>query len=76
MTPQAFCYFLQGFFELSEGSSLSVTQVGIIRKKLSSVFQHVIDPSFPEEIQQPLTDAHNSGNDAIWIIDYEEGEKC
>lgn len=46
MTPQEFCYWLQGYFELSmEGSkSINEYQVNQIRNHLNMVFVHSIDP--------------------------------
>lgn len=38
MNAQEFCYWLQGFFELSDTCSLSPKQVEMIRKHLSLVF--------------------------------------
>mgnify|MGYP003553117332 CR=1 FL=1 len=40
MTAQEFCYWLQGYFELSDGThkSLTVDQAEVIRRHLSLVF--------------------------------------
>jgi len=38
MTPEAFAYWLQGFFELSQSNQLSETQVQVIRDHLQLVF--------------------------------------
>ena len=47
MTPVNFCYFLQGFFEISEAEneeiSLTPEQVKMIRTHLNLVFFHAID---------------------------------
>lgn len=56
MTPQEFCYWLQGYFELTgkEAESLSATQVSVMRNHLNLVFKHEIDPKYPgkpEELQ-------------------------
>lgn len=58
MTSRDFCYWLQGLFELSETKTLSEQQVQIIRNHLAMVFYHEIDPSFPEEQQEELTNIH------------------
>ena len=39
-----FCYWLQGHFEISETSELSVKQVETIKNHLNLVFKHEIDP--------------------------------
>jgi hypothetical protein len=61
MTSRDFCYWPQGYFELSEKTPLSQQQVQAIKKHLAMVFIHEIDPSFPEEQQEPLNQIHNSG---------------
>lgn len=49
MTSRDFCYWLQGFFEISEtdgvAQPLSAKQVEGIKKHLALVFKHEIDPS-------------------------------
>lgn len=47
MTPVNFCYWLQGFFEISEVDkeiTLTPEQVKMIRAHLNLVFFHAIDP--------------------------------
>ncbi len=47
MTPQEFCYWLQGHLELSgEGIALTSKQTECIRRHLALVFEHVVDPSY------------------------------
>lgn len=60
MTSRDFCYWLQGFFELSGGGGeLSQVQAGIIRKHLALVFKHEIDPGAgPPEHQAKLNEIH------------------
>ena len=43
--PREFCYFLQGFFEISGASDLDSKQVRIIKDKLDKVFVHETDKS-------------------------------
>ena len=51
MTSRDFCYWLQGFFEITENAdsnnNVEVTpqQIKIIRSHLNLVFNHEIDPS-------------------------------
>jgi hypothetical protein len=59
MTSRDFAYWLQGFFELSDEAELYPWQVELIRAHLNMVFIHEIDPSFPAEQQDALTQAHN-----------------
>jgi hypothetical protein len=39
-----FCFWLQGYFELSGGSELSAGQARKVQEHLSLVFLHEIDP--------------------------------
>lgn len=48
MTSRDFCYWLQGFLELSEKNEISPRQVEIIRNHLNMVFVHEIDSSIPD----------------------------
>jgi len=42
MKPRDFCYFLQGFFELTDTSGgLTQKQIEVIKEKLDSCFEHV-----------------------------------
>jgi len=67
MTSRDFCYWLQGYFEISEASretraSISDDQVRAIKKHLALVFKHEIDPSMGDNAhQQELNNIHNSG---------------
>lgn len=38
MTPENFCYWLQGFFELNQAGSITPEQAGIIKNHLELVF--------------------------------------
>lgn len=57
MTSRDFCYWLQGFLEISgksrnpEKPSLDKEQVECVGRHLAMVFKHEIDPSFGQ--QQP-----------------------
>lgn len=56
MTSRDFCFWLQGFFELSNEKYLDETQTNMIKKHLAMVFVHEIDPSMPN----PRLDAIHS----------------
>lgn len=68
MTPENFCYWLQGFFELSDPDSLTHKEVEMIKNHLNLVFEHSIDPKATanikdpkkaKEIQDKLSKVHN-----------------
>lgn len=50
MTSRDFCYWLQGFFEITnpQPQELSKLQIAMIRRYLALVFKHEIDPSIPD----------------------------
>lgn len=52
MTSRDFCFWLQGFFELSRSSNLTETQVSMIERHLALVFQHEIDPAMGDADKQ------------------------
>jgi hypothetical protein len=53
MTSRDFCYWLQGYFELSpSGAALTTEQTDMVRRHLALVFKHEIDPSYGDEKQQ------------------------
>ena len=64
MTSRDFCYWLQGFFEISGNTSLNFNQVVTIKNHLNLVFKHEIDPSIDGGVlakQQELAAIHNGG---------------
>ena len=44
MTTVNFAYWLQGFFEISDTSTLTTNKVNMIKSHLNLVFKHDIDP--------------------------------
>lgn len=61
MTPQEFCYWLQGYFELTGSPTpvgLHANQVQQIRNHLNMVFIHSIDPQAGSKTEA-LNQAHN-----------------
>ncbi len=64
MQSRDFCYWLQGFFELTPDGELTSQQTAIIKKHLAMVFKHEIDPSFPAEQQAELNQIHGTGFDS------------
>lgn len=66
MLARDFCYWLQGFFEITQAHKnaddvvLTKEQVEMIQKHLALVFKHDIDPSMgDEEHQQVLNEIHH-----------------
>lgn len=61
MQSRDFCYWLQGFFEVSGAKSTSEEQTKMIRDHLNLVFVHEIDPSMGDEKHQAtLNKIHGS----------------
>lgn len=62
ITSRDFCYWFQGFLEISGAIALSADQIAVVRNHLSMVFVHEIDPSMggPEH-QQKLSETHTPG---------------
>lgn len=62
MKSTEFCYWLQGFFELSESNkALTPEQVQTITNHLKLVFLHEIDPSYSDNkvVQQIFQNIHD-----------------
>lgn len=67
MTSRDFCYWLQGYFELTDDvGSISANRAVVIKKHLALVFKHEIDPSFADidELKQ-IHNPHSSGDQQI-----------
>lgn len=60
MTPQEFCYWLQGYFELTGHiGRLQAEQVESIKRHLAMVFAHSIDPAAGDgQVQEKLNAIH------------------
>jgi len=62
MTSRDFCYWLQGYLEISginaNAGGLKPDQLVCIQKHLNLVFKHEIDPSFGDD-QEELNKIHN-----------------
>jgi hypothetical protein len=64
MTSRDFCYWLQGFFEVSGATILTASQTEAVKNHLSMVFKHEIDPSMGnQEHQNALNHLHNQNPD-------------
>lgn len=75
MESTNFCYWLQGFFELSDVRTLTEKQVQTIKNHLNLVFIHEIDPKMDEKMG---TDPQFSQavHDGIKPSPWPEGAKC
>ena len=62
MTAVNFVYWLQGFFELSDDRTITEHQIDCIKKHLSLVFVHEIDPSAGDKKQQDILNALHGSN--------------
>lgn len=62
-----FCFWLQGYFEISGSNELTPAQVGFIKNHLSLVFKHEIDPlrEKESEIAPSLLNELHNGNDPL-----------
>lgn len=60
MKSRDFCFWLQGFLEVSKATTMDAEQVTIMKNHLNMVFKHEIDPSMPDPTGV-LTDAHTPG---------------
>lgn len=61
MTSRDFAYWLQGFFEISGTTAMTVEQCDMVKKHLALVFKHEIDPSMGSPFHQS-TLSHIHGN--------------
>lgn len=71
MTSRDFCYWLQGFFEITDANngghsrsySLNEAQVDMLKRHLALVFKHEIDPSYGDKKhQEELNQIHSGEN--------------
>jgi len=74
MKSRDFCYWLQGYFEITNPEPINLTkvQIQLIKRHLNLVFKHEIDPSMPDptgELQDihggKLTPFHGEGNELV-----------
>ena len=71
MTSRDFCYWLQGFFEITRGrTGLNAEQTDTVRKHLDLVFRHEIDPSMgPPPHQVELNEIHDGLKEVAAKVD-------
>lgn len=64
MTSRDFCFWLQGYMELTHNAAereLTAGQVACVKKHLALVFKHEIDPSMGNQAQQQDLNSIHSG---------------
>jgi len=64
-----FCFWLQGYFEISGDTEISKEQAKIIQNHLNLVFKHEIDPLREGETttaSHVLNHAHSPENDVLY----------
>lgn len=61
MTSRDFCFWLQGYFEVSGNSALDREQADIVKRHLSLVFKHEIDPAMGPPAKQTLLSELHQG---------------
>lgn len=52
MTSRDFCYWLQGYFEVSNPKMIASEETEAIKNHLAMVFKHEIDPSMGSQSHQ------------------------
>jgi len=63
-----FCFWLQGYFEVSDAKELTPSQTTIVKNHLNLVFRHEIDPLRDEQTTTPsdvLNALHSPNNDIL-----------
>ena len=68
MTSRDFCYWLQGFFEVTDPAAINNEQTDMIKRHLNLVFKHEIDLSMPDptgELQETHDGKPPSPGDVI-----------
>lgn len=71
MTSRDFCYWLQGYFELTGGTGadlMSADKVMTVKNHLALVFRHEIDPSIDggnQKLADELQKIHDGGKTLV-----------
>ena len=63
MTPQEFCYWLQGFFEIADPKALDEKQTAMIKEHLDLVFTKVTGKEKPKK--ELITDSPSAAQKMI-----------
>lgn len=66
MLSRDFCFWLQGFLELSPRNPITIEQRDVIAKHLNLVFEHEIDPSDGgPDVQEKLNAIHEGAKPEV-----------
>ena len=66
MTSRDFVFWLQGFYELTDPTTLNAQQTDLIKRHLALVFVHDIDPTMGNaEQQEKLNSIHNDNKSEV-----------
>ena len=83
MTSTNFCYFLQGYLELTDPKTISASELARIKGHLRLAFRDDIDPSMGnDEHQHRLNNLHNGfpvegpNNMGEYFENLQPGERC
>ena len=71
-----FCFWLQGFFEISGKSEITPDQAEIIKNHLNLVFKHEIDPLRESQTDIPseeLSAVHNGAAQEVHVPPLNDG---
>lgn len=60
MTSRDFCYWLQGYFEIAQPTSLTSDQLEMIKNHLKMVFAYDLDKTVPAEVSEKLDQIHST----------------
>lgn len=74
MTSRDFCYWLQGHFEIGQQTSLNEEATAKVKRHLSLVFKHEIDPSLGGNAAE--LQAIHDGTKPPTSLNYPPGVRC
>ena len=62
-----FCYWLQGYFEISDAKEITPAQLEVIKNHINLVFKHEIDPLRDSQTSTPasILNSIHSLNDSL-----------
>lgn len=59
MTPEQFCYWLQGYFELEKPKTINFARMALINRHLQTVFKNVTETKAKYQDAQQSCDSTN-----------------
>ena len=76
MQSRDFCFWLQGFLEMSNSKTLDENQTQMLKNHLNLVFIHDIDPSMPDPTGK-LQEVHDGNAQAAHeLMNRPPGARC